>query len=319
MEQTRAAYRTALLNDGFSTARRQAARGVSPEGALDHLMISPEALRRIEEQTRGFDAHADEMAAGIEAIRDHLANRRRWTLSFTGSDGAFRALAEALEGWAARMRDAPVLDAPPPFAPFAAPPREGLAGPVNVAHCVSLMPAPHLAHPDVPLFRLGTYLIRFDYLLAEIRFKGNAYGAGASHDDAGGVFFLYSYSDPRIAETLAVFDGLREFAAAAAWTQTDVDRAIIGSAREAEKPIRPAEATTLALARRLRGDTNELREQRYAAMRAATPAAIRETFLRQLDAMRPRAAVCVVSSREKLEAANRVLGDAALTISNILP
>ena len=210
------------------------------------------------------------------------------------------------------------MDALPPFQPYATPPRDGLAGPMKVAYCTKVMPAPHLAHPDVPLFRLGVYLAIFDYFLPEIRFKGNAYGAGARYDDAVGVFGLYSFRDPRIVETLAVFDGLRDYFAAQTWSQADIDRAIIGSAKEAEKPIRPGDATGTALYRHLRGDTDALREQRYAATLRATPQAVQETALRTLDANAPQAAVCVVSSREKLDEANRRLGDARLTVADIL-
>ena len=180
------------------------------------------------------------------------------------------------------------------------------------------MPGPHLGHPDVPLFRLGVYLAGFDYCLPEIRFKGNAYGAGARHDDGQGLFYLSSFRDPKIVETLAVFDGLRDWFATRQWSQTDVDRAIIGSAKEAERPRRPAEATALALGRHLTGDTDERREQRYAATLRATPATVKETALRVLDTHEPQSAICVVSSREKLAEANRTLGPRALSVTDIL-
>jgi hypothetical protein len=319
MTQTRAACRTNLLNDGLNTARRHAARGLSPEAALEELFLSPAALRVVEDQTTHFDQHATALMESIERIREFLRNRRRWTISFTGSDPVGHALERHLADWAGRMRDEPVADRRPEFTPFATPPREGLAGPMTVAYCAQVMPAPHLAHADVPLFRLGVYLARFDYHLPEIRFKGNAYGAGLVHDDTQGVLYQFSYRDPHIVETLAVFDRLRDYLAAQNWSQTDIDRAIIGSAKEAEKPIRPAEATAVALARYLRGDTNEAREARYAATLRATPKAVRETFLRLLDQAAPQAATCVVSSREKLTDANRHLGDRALIISEILP
>ena len=318
MIQTRAWYRTTLVNDGFSTARRQAARGLSRAAAMDHLLASPEALRFVEDLNGNFDQRADEIMLNVERIRDYVATRARWTVSFTGSDAVFRSLTRTLENWASRRCAGPSPDALPPFQPYLTPLREGLAGPMKVAHCVKAMPAPHLAHPDVPWFRLGVYLAGFDSLLPEIRFKGNAYGAGAMHNDALGTLSLFSYSDPHIIETLAVFDRLRDYIAAQQWSQTDIDRAIIGSAKEAEAPIRPAAATGTALVRHLRGDSDDRREQRYAATRRATPAAVKETLLRVLDANEPQAAVCVVSSREKLNEANARLGDKGLTVSDIL-
>ncbi len=181
MTQARAGYRSTLVDDGLRTALRQAARGLSPAAALDHLFVSPDALRFVEDLTGRFDQRAEEIMRNVERIRDFLAGAR-WTVSFTGSDAVFGALTRTLESWALRRRRETVPDALPSFEPYAAPPREGLAGPMKIAHCVKAMPAPHLAHADVPLFQLGAYLARYDYFLPEIRFKGNAYGGGAGYD-----------------------------------------------------------------------------------------------------------------------------------------
>jgi Zn-dependent M16 (insulinase) family peptidase len=112
--------------------------------------------------------------------------------------------------------------------------------------------------------------------------------------------------------------GLTPFAQKEKLQQTDIDRAIIGSAKDAEKPIRPEAATGTALMRHIRGENDELREALYAATLRATPESVQETMLRVVDANEPRAAVCVVSSREKLEEANQRLGEQYFSVSDIL-
>ena len=55
--------------------------------------------------------------------------------------------------------------------------------------------------------------------------------------------------------------------------------AIIGGLKEAERPIRPGDATGTALTRYVRGDTDEHRDQRYAAtLRATSPLARRTSI-----------------------------------------
>jgi hypothetical protein len=319
LTQARQRYRSSLVGNGCATAMRHAARGMTPAAALEDRLSGLPALHAVDRLLADFDAHAGEVIDAIGRLRDFLALRSPWTVSFTGSDAAFAALAKALDSWRGSRTEAPPADIMPPFEPCEPARREGLAGPMKVAYCAGTMPAPHLAHPDIPLYELGIYLANFDYLLPEIRFKGNAYGAFGRYSDTLGVFSTGSYSDPRIVETLAIFDGLRDYVAAQRWEQIDIDRAIIGSAREVQKPIRPRDATTTALARHLRGETDEGREQHYAAMLRAAPAAVKETTLRLLDADRPRTAVCVVSSREKLDEANRRLAGRALAVRNILP
>jgi len=319
LAQARDGCRAGLINGGPDTIRRQATRGFNAAAALDYLWGGVDALPVLDTLTDAFDAHADALVANLERIRDFLVQHARWTVSFTGSDAGFRAVTRALEDWTARRAPSACPDEPPPFTPFEAPPREGLAGQMQVAHCLLAMPAPPLGHPDTPLLRIGAYLATFDYLLPEIRLKGNAYGAGIRHDDAQGTLVMSSFRDPGMAHTVAVFEALRGYLAAQRWTQADIERAVIGSVKDMERPVRPAEATAAALNRYRRGDDDGLREARYAAALRATPEAVRETVLRVLDAERPHATVCIMGSRDRLEAANRELGaDAALAIRDIL-
>jgi Zn-dependent M16 (insulinase) family peptidase len=318
LTQTQSACRTTLINDGLGTARRHAARGLTPEAALDHLYLSRDALRLVNGIVALFDTAGEDLMQRIARIRSFLQSRVRWTVSFTGSERAHACLAMALRDWSARLRDEPLKAGAPAFSPYATPPRDGLAAPVQISYCAKVMLAPGLTSPDFSPFGLGAYLAQFDFLLPEVRFKGNAYGSGAAHDSQLGVFCLYSYRDPRIVETLAVFDGVGDYVRRADWTQTDIDRAIVGSAKSAERPIRPAEATGAALTRYVRGDTNALREQRYQAALRATPKAVKRAFLTHFDAAEPSSALCVMASREMLEAANRGLGQKALAISDAL-
>jgi presequence protease len=318
LTQAKSHYRAALLNDGMGSAVRRAARTATPEGAMAYLYQSREMFHDVSARLDRFDEEAERLMGQIEQIRAFLQNRWRWTVSFTGSDSAFRRLEQSLGAWCARMPRTPPPDEPAAFAAPARLPREALAAPLPVSYCIKLMAAPDPAAPAAPLFGLGSYLVRFDYLLPEIRLKGNAYGAGATLDDALGVYYLHSYRDPRIVETLRVFDGLRDFVKSASWSQTDVDRAIIGSAKNVERPLRPAEATSMAMVRHLRGDTNALRERRYQIALSATPASVKQTFLTHLEAVEPGAGVCVVGERTKIEEANRSLPDDPLQITPLL-
>jgi Zn-dependent M16 (insulinase) family peptidase len=316
--QARAHFRSNLVNQGRSTALRHAARGLSVEGALNHLWFGIPGLRDAEDLAGRLDERAEEVMANIERIRDFLRNRRRWTVSYTGSEIGFRSLERTLRGWRSRMRDEEIVDAVEPFEPYAQPPREGLAGPMQVAHCARVMPAPSLSDPDAPGFAVGSRLASYDYFLPEIRFKGNAYGGGALYDAASGTLGMFSFRDPRIVETLGIFDGLRDWLAAQAWSEADIQRAVIGCAKEEEKPIRPAEATRMGLMRHVCGVTNELRARQYQALLSATPLVVKATMERVLETGWDRSAICVVSSREKLSDANKVLGSKALEVADIL-
>ena len=76
--------------------------------------------------------------------------------------------------------------------------------------------------------------------------------------------------------------------------------------------------TGTALWRHLSGDTFARRQARHAAMLEATPDKVKKALLAVFEAGFPAASVCVVSSRQKLEEANRERPGSVLEIEDIL-
>ncbi len=317
--QAAAHYRTELVFNGLGTAIKHACRGLNVEGHLSEIVGGLPQLSQSQRACDRFEELGEELMGRIDAIRDFLLNRNRLVASFTGSPACYQTVCRTLAGWTERMRDEPVRDAPVGFSPCDSPPREGLAAPMQVGFCAAAMPAPHFSDPREPLLSVGTRIVSLDHLLPEIRFKGNAYGAGCRYDALGRSFVMQSYRDPQLAATLAVFAGVADYVRKAQWTQTDIDRAIIGRAKDDDQPIRPEAATYLALTRHLTGQTPELRARRYAAALAATPEKVKDALLEMLEGGASRSAVCVVASRQMLKEANRQLGDAPLSIQDIEP
>ena len=317
MVQAVAEYQTDMIHDGSSTAIHHASRGLSSNAHLAEIIYGLPQLRNSETLLNSFDELNTDLMRHIEGIRDFLLTRGRVTASFTGSDTAFETMRTKLSGWLDTMQDEPVTSGSITFQPFGTPPREGLAGPIQIAHCAHVMPAPHYSHPDSALLTIGAHLIRLDYILSEIRFKGNAYGARFSYSPYDSVLCQSSYRDPHVARTVNVFGQTVDYVKQVEWTQIDIDRAIIATAKDGEKPIRPSQATSDALRQHLVGQTRDMREERYAQLRRATPAEVKRALLQLLEGNADKAAVCVVSSREKLDAANNELAQ-PLVIEDIL-
>ncbi|MDZ7333664.1 MAG: insulinase family protein [candidate division KSB1 bacterium] len=316
--QARAHYRTELVQDGSGTASRHAARGLSAEAYLAEIIHGLPQLALTEQLVDDFDQRFSELIGHIEAVRDFILNPRRLTASFTGSDYAAERVRQHLTSWIQQMNDQPITPAALEFVPYQQPPREGLASPMQVAYCSQVVPGWHISHPDSVLLKLGTRIISSEYMLNEIRFKGNAYGAWASYDGLDQEFELSSYRDPHIARTLQVFENLMQYVQQADWTQGDVDRAIIGAAKHYHKPLRPKTATRKALHRHLTGQTPQFREAQFDRILSAAAKQVTRATLDFLLENWQRSAVCVVSSREKLAQANRQLKKGKLSIRDLL-
>jgi len=316
--QAVAGARTGLVNGGAGTAMRYAGDTLTVEGHLSELMYGGPQLRLVERLHGDFARAGERLMGEIERIRDALAAAGGIVASFTGSDRACDAVAATLAGWRQRLGAGGGGVTPAALAVPAGEARVGLAAPLQVAYCAQLLPAPHYAHPDSPLLAVGAHLITVDYIRPEIRFKGTAYGGSCGYDALGAQLALASWQDPHVARTLGVFAAVGNYVSGATWTQTDVDRAIIATLKDGERPIRPAEATGTALHRHLAGLTPAMRDQRHSATLAATPQSVKAAVLAALETGLTRGATCVLAGRRMLEEGNRELGARALVLRDVL-
>ncbi len=130
------------------------------------------------------------------------------------------------------------------------------------------------------------------------------------------LIYQGSHFDPHIDRTLNVFAETADYIKQVEWTQTDIDRAIIATASDYQKTVRPGQASTDALTHYLTGQTRETIEERYAQLRRATPKAVKRALLETLEANNDKASICVIASREKLETENQKMAQ-SLHIENV--
>jgi hypothetical protein len=314
LSQLRSYHRTRAANEGLALALRRARRDFTAESHVDEIWQGIPQTRLIEHLAEAAPAP---LIGKLQEIGRWLMRGGRPTASFTGSDSVWPKVRSLLMDWSSRI-DAKDRAVSAPFEPAVTRLRQGLAGPMNVAYCAMVMPAPRIWHPQAPILTVGARIVSFQHVLEEVRFKGTAYGGGCGYGGMLGLWEFHSYRDPWIWRTLDVYNATTDFVRKSNWSQTEVDRAIIGTAKEFERPIRPGEATGNALWRHLSGETPARREARHAAMLQATPAVVKRALLEVFEAGFPQASVCVVSSRQKLEQANSERPATLLAIEDIL-
>ncbi len=318
LSQSVAEYRTYI--HGYrclDITNHRAARGLAPHGYLSEIVYGLTQFRRSEMLLQNFGESHEELSDYIGQIRDFLLVRSRVSASFTGSDAAFETLNRKFAGWIDNMRDEPINPKSTGFRPFDTYPREGLAAPIQIANCTHIIPAPHYSHPDSIPLTIGAHILDLDYIMTEVRLKGNAYLGTFEYNPFAAMLSQGSYFGPHIARSLNVFEQTADYVKQVEWTQTDIDKAIIRTASDYQKTVRPSQAATDALTHYLTGQTREIVEGRYAQLRRATPKEVKRALLQVLEENRDKASICVVASREKLEAENQKM-DQPLHIENII-
>ena len=315
--QALAHLRTHFIEEGESTAAVHVARGLGPIGHRNHQMFGLPQLALAESLGAGFAATADDVVDRIEKIRDFLLARPRLTASVNASAAARTRVRDAvarLGSGHARGRSRSLSGPFPPRRHS----RRAMAGRGDAggllcdvhprAACDS--PRPRVAHRRLAHRQHGLLAQRNPLQGERVRRV-----VPLRRDQPGAAARLL----PRPARRAhaRVFRGTADWIRSIAWTQADIDRAIIGTAKRFLAPVRPRGATASILTQHLAGDRPEDRQARYDALRRATPEEVKRALLDAIDSGIERAAVCVVSSREKLEAANEELA-LPLAIEDIL-
>ncbi len=288
-------------------ANHRAASGLSHRGFLKDIVYGLPRLRTSEMLLNRFDDAYEDLTCKIEQIRNFLLNRNRISASFTGSVAAFEVFRDRFAQWIHAMRDEPTKPVPIGFKQFETPPCDGLAAPIPIAHCTKMIPAPHYSHPDSVLLTIGSHILLNDYMIQEIRLKGNAYGFAFSYNPFESLIYQGSQQDPHIARTLNVFANTVDYVKKTEWTQTDIDRAIIAKSSDYQQTIRPNQASSIALTHHLEGQTPKIIEEKYDQLRCATPKEVKRALLQVLEENQDKAPICVIASREKLEEENQKL------------
>jgi Zn-dependent M16 (insulinase) family peptidase len=116
-------------------------------------------------------------------------------------------------------------------------------------------------HEDSAALTVLAGILRNGFLHRAIREQGGAYGGGATHDGANGLFRFYSYRDPNLEKT---FDA---FAASIRWVLSNdipfdlVEESILGIVSSIDAPGSPSGEARQVFHQSLFGRTNEHREE----------------------------------------------------------
>jgi Zn-dependent M16 (insulinase) family peptidase len=308
--QRKVRLHSSVIPNGHRFAALHAARDLSPVGALSEVWAGLPQLRLGDQLASGFPDHVDDLCGKLQRIRRFLLDAARIKASFTGSDDQLGETREWLGGLAVAAQ------APPEGPPAASDSpsslgggglAEGLVAAADVAYCVRCMPAPPMSDPRSPLLQIFSHLLNYDFMWEEIRVKGGAYGGMSTYDVNSRVFELMSYRDPGVERTLRTYEKVLDHVRGIEWSGRDIEQAVIGCAKGDERPIRPGWATATALWRCIGGLGEDLRRDRRDALLRATPDAVKATAVSLLTDYGERSNTCVLSSRQKLEEANRAL------------
>jgi len=142
-------------------------------------------------------------------------------------------------------------------------------------------------------------LMSYDYLWKKVRVDGGAYGCGLSVVSTGDVTFS-SYRDPKLKNTIKVYDETVQFLENFDATKRDMDKLIIGTISNLDTPLTARAKGEKAFTAYLKNQSEDMRKKQRAEILGATAEDIR-ALAAPIKAVLDMNYLCVMGNEKKIE------------------
>lgn len=176
-----------------------------------------------------------------------------------------------------------------------------------VAFTCQAYPTVNYLHPHAPGLALSTFIMDHTVLHAKVREQGGAYGVGAHYAAMLGQFYLHSYRDPHIAQTLHTFDEAILSLAKEPIAQSEITQAKLTMTQGLDSPISPGSRAIASYSWEREGKTREMRQNYRDRILALTPHDVQKAVAESLLTQKEKRVLVTLASASLLEEENAKL------------
>jgi len=295
----------AVVPSGHAFARMAAGAGLSLPAWRDEQWHGRTQLRFVSRIAEEFQKRPAELQEKLAALRSLVFSRDRLLLNMTGDEEGLSLLGEEAKSLVNCLTTG-VKEETSPLS-GRRPVHAGIAIPAQVSYVARVMTAPNFKHPLSPALLVLARHLSNGFLYKHIRVQGGAYGGMCQFDPMGGMFAFLSYRDPRIVETLDVYQQAMDFIADGKLAPEEMEKAIVGTIGGLDRPTDPSGKGTVAMIRELAGITDDDRRRFREAILDASTESLHEAAVGYFRAMQKEEGIAVYASEDSLQAANQRL------------
>lgn len=147
--------------------------------------------------------------------------------------------------------------------------------------------------------RLLRIILSYDYLWINVRVKGGAYGCMNTFLRSGESYFV-SYRDPKLSDTLDVYDRIPEYIKSFSPDERDMTKYIIGTFSALDTPMNPEAKGSRSLSAYLEGITYEQIQKERNEILNAQPEDIRR-LADLVEAVLKKDSICVIGNENMIK------------------
>ena len=303
LQKNRSRLYTRLTSAGHLTAVSRAMAGFSADSAYTDAISGLTYYRELERLEKNYEDLKGELSARLKKILTAVLRKDGFLVSFTGDKaqiGQIRKGAAAILEKLAGNVSAEGGSLKKITGICGTEKKEGFLTPAKIQYVAQ---AGNFRDRQLP-FTGALYVLRvilnYEYLWTNLRVIGGAYGCGATFGRNGASGF-YSYRDPHLKETLAVYRGIGRFLEEFDCDERDMTKYVIGTISGLDTPLTPRSAGARSMTAYLTGTTQEeIQKIRDEVLRAQVEDI--RALAPYIEAILEKGAVCVVGNEEKINA-----------------
>jgi Zn-dependent M16 (insulinase) family peptidase len=292
----------AVVPSGHVFARMAAGAGLSLPAWRDEQWHGRTQLRFVNRILAKFQEEPAELREKLTYLRSLVFCRNRLLLNMTGDEQGLSLLTERLKPLVNCLTTCVKED--PGIIPGRKSIYTGIAIPAQVSYVARVMTAPNFKDPLSPALLVLARHLSNGFLYKHIRVQGGAYGGMCQFAPMGGMFAFLSYRDPRIVETLDVYQEAMKFIAGGKLSVEEMEKAIVGTIGGLDRPMDPSGRGTVAMIRELAGISDDDRRKFREAILDASTESLLDAAIGYFSAMKKDEGVAVYASEDSLNTAN---------------
>ncbi len=276
----------------------------SEDAWADEQMDGVEQLFFLRRLVQEVEQNWPAVQARLEDLRRILVNRSTMLVNLTLDNANMLRVLPQVEAFLAALPDQPAPRANWLTAAPGGEENEGLTIPSQVNYVAKGANLFELGYQPTGAVNVIANYLGATWLWERVRVQGGAYGGFCQFNPRTGVFSYLSYRDPNVLATLANYDAAAAFLKNLDLHRDELTRSIIGAIGELDAYQLPDAKGYTSMARRLAGESDELRQAWREQVLDASPQDFHR-FGEVLEHLNAAAGVTVLGSPDALARVNQ--------------
>jgi presequence protease len=286
-----------ILSSGHSISAMRALSYMSPKGLYDEIISGLEYFMFLKDIEKNFENKWEEVASNLKKVSGLIFNKENLLINFVADEKDYDSLKNNLEMILQSLGTEKLNAVDYKFNLSAE--NEGLLTQSKVqfvAKAGNYVKAGYKYNGSMQVMKT---IARFDYLWNKVRVQGGAYGVMSSFGRDGNTYIV-SYRDPKLKETLSVYDGIEQYLRSFEADEREMTKYIIGTISNLDSPLTPSmrgEVSTINHISKITQD--DIQRERQEVINTKTED-IRQ-FADLLKAVMSQNCICVLGNEAKIK------------------